>query len=70
MSYQKVAGRIAKREGKKVQVSIGNIREVIRVFRDLCAEERVEFGISETMTEFHDAVYKQVDRIRARRKRK
>jgi hypothetical protein len=69
MSYQKVAGRIAKREGKKVQVSIGNIREVLRVLRDICAEERAEFGISETMTEFHEAVFKRVDAIKAKRKK-
>lgn len=42
MSLRKLASIIAKREGKKVPVSIGNIREVLRILADIEAEYVVD----------------------------
>lgn len=38
LSLQKAASLIAKREGKKSQTSIGNIREILKVIEDLESE--------------------------------
>lgn len=38
MSMIKLASEIAKREGKKKEVSIGNIREVLSILTDMEAE--------------------------------
>lgn len=39
MMNTEIASMIAAREGKKVQVSIGNIREVIRVQHEMATEQ-------------------------------
>ena len=39
MTLNKLASEIAKREGKKSQARIGDIREIIGVFSDICHEE-------------------------------
>jgi len=38
---KKLASLIAKREGKKTEVAIGNIREILKVLQDVEAEARV-----------------------------
>lgn len=39
MTLKELASKIAKIEGKKKQVSIGNVREAIGIFSDLMAED-------------------------------
>jgi hypothetical protein len=41
---RKMHSKIANHEGKKVEVGIGNIREVIRVMTDVLADEVRETG--------------------------
>lgn len=43
-TLRKLASEIAKREGKKVQVSIGNVREILSVLVNLNAEFEHENG--------------------------
>lgn len=38
MSIQKIASKIAKREGKKHQASIGDVREILKILCELEAE--------------------------------
>lgn len=38
MKIQTLASLVAKAEGKKSQVKIGDVREVLRVLRDLCRD--------------------------------
>lgn len=45
MTRDQLCSEIAKRESKKVQVSIGNIREVMRILIDL----QTEFTLSDNM---------------------
>lgn len=39
MTMRKLASLIAKREGKKHQASIGDIREILKIFFDIYASE-------------------------------
>lgn len=39
---ESLAGEIARREGKSVQSSIGNIREILRIISDIEAEQRFQ----------------------------
>ena len=43
MNMRKLASAIAKREGKKVEVSIGNIREILRIIVDLEVEWELDY---------------------------
>lgn len=43
MKRPSIASAIAKKEGKKVQVSIGNIREIEKVQFDIAVEEILTF---------------------------
>jgi hypothetical protein len=38
MTKAKLIKEIMRREGKKSQVSIGNVREIISILEDICAE--------------------------------
>jgi hypothetical protein len=59
---KKLVSEIAKREKKKSQVSIGNIRETISVLMDILAEE--EFvEPSPMIDEFNKALDKRVTKI-------
>lgn len=40
MTPQRLASLIAKREGCKSQVTVGNVREVLRILGDLMAQDR------------------------------
>ena len=46
MTYQKLASEIAKREGKKSQARIGDIREILNILTELLAEEYISCRIS------------------------
>lgn len=39
MSVRKLASAIAKREGKKSQTRIGDVREILKVLIEICSEE-------------------------------
>jgi hypothetical protein len=40
----RLASKIAKREGKKSQVKIGDIREVLRILFEIANEEKAAYG--------------------------
>lgn len=40
MDFQKLASEVASREGKKSQVGIGNIREIISILSEIMAEDK------------------------------
>lgn len=42
MTFNKLASLIAKREGKKHQASVGDIREILKVFLDIVVEYHFE----------------------------
>ena len=42
MTFNKLASLIAKYEGKKHQASIGDIREILKIYFDLCSSS--EYG--------------------------
>ena len=50
MTRQKLASEIAKREGKKSQVQIGNIREIIRIIEEIGTEEMLDNMDGESQT--------------------
>lgn len=68
----KRANKIAKMEGKKVQVSIGNVREVLARETDLIADEVAGYGpvisldASAAYREFVAEIEKKVDKILAK----
>ena len=70
MDIKKLASAIAKREGKKVQVSIGNIREILAIICDLAAEEfeagKIETGTLNALT---DEANKRILSIRAKQRK-
>lgn len=45
MTLNKLASAIAKREGKKHQASIGDVREILRILCDLEFESRMQFDL-------------------------
>jgi ribosomal protein L20A (L18A) len=47
MTLQKLYSAIAKREAKKSQVKIGNIREVVKHLLDLAAEDIAVYDLLE-----------------------
>ena len=57
---KKLASAIAKREGKKVEVPIGNIREVLRCFEDIVIEEVTKKGKSIHLLGFMRSVVKKL----------
>jgi len=40
MKINELVSTVTKMEGKKVSVSIGNVREILRVLRDICRVDR------------------------------
>ncbi len=49
MKIKKLASLIAKREGRKSQVKIGDVREVLSILSDIICEEVEEDGLSYTI---------------------
>jgi hypothetical protein len=45
MTLNKLASVIAKHEGKKVETSIGNIREVMRIFLELYHSDEYSYSV-------------------------
>lgn len=70
MSFSKLASRIAKAEGKKVEVSVGNVREILRVLTDILAQDRLEKpAISgSAWVDFFEAVVRRSEAMRKRKK--
>lgn len=62
MTLQKLATKLAKLEGKKVEVSIGNIREVLKLLVQLEVEARLQLGVdlpSEVIQALNEAASKK-----------
>ena len=69
MTRDKLCSEIAKRENKKVSVSMANVREVMRIIIDL----QVEFNLSDTMTVDESPVFiilNEVDKKLAKKVKK
>lgn len=64
-----IASAIAKLEGKKNQVSIGNIREVLKVLVHLCAEQK-EDGSTDALDVLFNAILKQYEKNQSKAKKK
>lgn len=63
MKIQTLASLVAKAEGKKVETSIGNVREVFRCLRDLC---RNDIECYSALTEY--VRYRKTDALKIVRK--
>lgn len=48
MTISKLVSLVAKREGKKSQVSVGDIREIIAIVSEVLAEEEAGIGRVQT----------------------
>jgi hypothetical protein len=62
VTLQKLATKLAKLEGKKVEVSIGNIREVLKLLVQLEVEARLQLGVdlpSEVIQALNEAASKK-----------
>jgi hypothetical protein len=62
VTLQKLATKLAKLEGKKVEVSIGNIREVLKLLVQLEVEARIQLGVdlpSEVIQALNEAASKK-----------
>lgn len=59
MTRDQLCSEIAKRENKKVQVPIGNIREVMRILIDM----QVEFNLSNSMRVEDSPVFIILDEV-------
>lgn len=71
MKLTKLAAEIAKREGKKSEVAIGNIREVIKVLTDIMAEEMAEtesFDHSDTEFNLYEMSLKKAKKLKKKKK--
>lgn len=65
MSFQKIASRVAKLEGKKSQVQIGNIRETIRCLVQVLAEDKAMSTLSSNAwVTFTESVMRRAAAIR------
>jgi hypothetical protein len=62
MSFKKVCSKIAKREGKKSQITIGNVREVMKIFTDIVAEENLKTGTSKSLYSIVDIMTKKISK--------
>lgn len=58
---KKLIREICKREGKKSQVSIGNVREVLRVLTDVLTDEHND-GFRELNNEFFLVIRKKFEK--------
>ena len=63
MPKMKLESAIAKREGKKSQVTIGNIREVIRAMVDLMAEQYINEESDAYLEEFINRIDKRESQL-------
>lgn len=71
MTLNKLASMIAKREGKKHQASIGDIREILRIICALDAEDTIKnkWGDSEVFTPMFEESQKMEAKIRKSKKK-
>ncbi|MFO0452655.1 MAG: hypothetical protein ACK52I_29040 [Pseudomonadota bacterium] len=68
---RKLIKEICKREGKKSQVAIGDVREVLAVMMDIWAEElNSEEDRLSYSKEIQDALNKRLKKLEARLKKK
>lgn len=63
MTLIKLASEIAKREGKKTQARIGDIREILKIISTLNAESVLSGFDGEPLTALHVASVKIVDKL-------
>ena len=49
MNFKELASKIAKAEGKKSEAKIGDIREILKLFFDIIAEEATQEEVLEFM---------------------
>jgi hypothetical protein len=64
MKIKDVVSAVTKREGKRVAVSVGNVREVLRCLRDLCREDREAWSCTSEYLR-----YSRMDSLKPRAKR-
>jgi hypothetical protein len=62
MTFNQVCSNIAKNEGKRKQTSIGNIREVMKTFIDLCVEEHAKTKNSKSLEAIVMLIAKRIDK--------
>ena len=60
MTFNKLASEIARREGKKSQVAIGNIREILKILETILAEECLEYWKNGKMPAINSAINDRV----------
>lgn len=70
MTLSKLASEIAKREGKKSQARIGDIREILGVLSDIMLEDPNTLYVVTTEEGVVDALFKTGQRRAKRRGRK
>lgn len=61
---QKLASEIAKREGKKSQARIGDIREILKIFFTMLAEDMINQtdNVGGVMGEQIDKIYQRMNK--------
>jgi len=70
MTLQRLASLIAKREGKKSQARIGDIREILKIIVTLSAQSATDDGTdqgSDPITALVEAAGKEQDRLESKR---
>ncbi len=75
MTLQQLASAIAKREGKKSQSRIGDIREILKILIELDAQDLFESdgkdqsdGPLEVLMDYSDKRYLQLEKKKAKKK--
>jgi hypothetical protein len=61
--------KIAKREGKRIEVSAGNIREILRVLQDMIGEEVLLRGYSRILHLLYVSPYLKLEKAKKRGRR-
>lgn len=80
MTKAQLIKAICKRESKKVSVSVGNVREILAIIEDLCAEHCVEHGFTDQTVSIYglelidfaleDSIKKKFNKLMARKRKK
>jgi len=71
MTLQELASLIAFREGKRSQVAIGDIREILKIICVLAAEDMEQNGCDQTncpLVALTAGMDKEIDRLRKKKK--
>ena len=68
MTRRTLESRIAKREGNKVQISIGNIREILKIIIEMEAE--AEKPGDSPLDVLADEAWKKMERMQKKRRAK